>query len=831
MDEMRTLPQHSLPTPLTPLIGREREVSAVCTLLSRPEVRLVTLTGTGGVGKTRLALKVAETVSPHFTDGVCFAALASLTDPRLVVPVIALALGIPEQRNRPLLDGLKDYLREKQLLLLLDNFEQIISAAPAIIELLVVAPAVKALVTSRASLHLSGEHEFVVPALSLPDPQDLPSLDLLAGIEAIHLFVERAQAVKADFTLTEQNAAAIAAICRTLDGLPLAIELAAGRSKLLSPQALLPRLKDRLKLLVGGARDLPPRQQTLQQTITWSYDLLDQKEKSLFRRLTVFVGGCTLEAVEAVYDTDEGLEGDILDRLTGLVDKSLLRPQAQADGEPRFLMLETIREYALERLAASSEAEALRRRHATFFLALAEEAEPKIRSGEQSRWFQRLQVEHDNLRATLRWALEHREAETGLRLAGALFPFWRSCNHSREGRNWLEQVLAQPGAEEYPAARAKALFGAGAMMFFHGDYPEARLLLKESVSIGRELGPTGRRNLAHALTVLGQVALFQGDPTTARELAEEGAQVFKEVEEAWGTALALLHLGRAAVEAGDLVAARTLLEESAALFRVSGDRQRLALPVDMLGMVALRQGDYGAARIQFEEALAVARETEDAQFTADALLHLGTVALRIGKAHESTTLYQQSLALYRVQGYKDGIAEALTGLAEVASLAGQPERAAWLCGVVEALREVSHTSQPPLRRAAYDRVVEDIRTRLDKVVFAKALAQGRAMPLEQAIGFALSLPPEPPPSPHQALQQQFGGLTAREREVAWLVAQGKSNRAIADELVVGVSTVEAHITHIFSKLGFSSRTQLAAWAVNTGLAQVSQDGEVRRPQH
>ncbi len=350
-------------------------------------------------------------------------------------------------------------------MLLLDNFEQLVSAAPVVAELLAAAPHLHVLVTSRTALHLSGEHEFVVPPLPLPDLRDLPPLDRLAQSEAIRLFVERAQAVKSDFALTEENAAAIAAICHDLDGLPLAIELAAGRSKLLSPQVLLPRLRNRLKLLVGGARDKPARQQTLHGTITWSYDLLDQGEKPLFRRLAVFVGGYTLAAAEAVCNADGDLEGDILDGVAGLVDKSLLQQEEQADGEPRFLMMETIREYALERLAASGEAEAMRQQHATFFLQLAEEADPKVRSTEQATWYRRLEVEHDNLRAALHWTLEHQEVEIGLRLAGALWAFWRQ--HLREGRSWLEQVLVQPGARARTAARAKALLGAGALAFFH----------------------------------------------------------------------------------------------------------------------------------------------------------------------------------------------------------------------------------------------------------------------------------------------------------------------------------------------------------------------------
>src|SRR6266567_5753277 len=361
MYEMRSLPQSSLPAPLTPLVGREQEIAAVCALLWRPEVRLVTLTGTGGVGKTRLALGVAAAVNADFADGICFVALAPLIDPGLVLSTIAQALGVQEQGSRPLLEGLQDHLREKQLLLLLDNFEQVVSAAPVVAELLVAAPRLRVLVTSRTSLHLSGEHEFVVPPLALPDLRNLPPPDRLRQYGAIRLFVARAQAAHSAFVMTGENATAIAAICQQVDGLPLAIELAAGRSKLFAPQALLSRLRNRLKLLVGGAQDLPLRQQTLRGTIAWSYDLLGQDEKTLFRRLAVFVGGCTLEAAEAVCIAQGDLLIDVLEAVAALVDKSLLRQETQADGQPRLLMLETIREYALERLAASGEAEAVRR--------------------------------------------------------------------------------------------------------------------------------------------------------------------------------------------------------------------------------------------------------------------------------------------------------------------------------------------------------------------------------------------------------------------------------------------------------------------------------------
>jgi predicted ATPase/DNA-binding CsgD family transcriptional regulator len=785
---------------------------------------------------------------------VHFVSLAPITDPQLVVSTIAHALGVREQGNRLLLDRLKDSLREKQMLLLLDNFEQLISAAPVVVELLATAPQLKVLVTSRASLHLSGEHEFVVPPLALPDLRDLPPGDLLTHFGAVRLFIERAQAVQSDFAMTEENAAAIATICYQVDGLPLAIELAARRSKLFSPQALLSRLENRLKLLVGGARDRPLRQQTLRGTIAWSYDLLEDAEQKLFRRLAVFVGGCTLEAAEAVCNANQDLEGDMLDGVAGLVDKSLLRQETQADGEPRLLILETIREYALERLKASGEADAMRRKHATFFLTLAEVAYPRLFSAELSTWYERLEIEHNNLRAALHWTLEHQEAEMGLRLAGALSRFWRSHNHAREGRNWFKQVLAQSGAQAHTAARAKALRGAGLLVTVHGDFPEAYQLLEESVLIGREVGAVGRRDLAHALALLGHVAILQGYPNVARELAGEGLRLFQEVGEVWGTAFSLYYLGRATLELGDPLTAHALLEESAKLFRNLGDRQISVLPLDALGLVALQQGDGAGARTYFEEVLSIARETEDDEHIADALAHLGSVALRRSDYSQAATLYQQSLGLYRELGDKAGIVEDLAGVAEVAGLLGHPERAAWLLGAVEALREVRGIRLSPLPRAEYDRTMESIRTHLDEATFVAAWKEGRTMPLEQAIAYALetkdALPidvklPQPKqvdaspsgalssPSltPHRALKQLYGGLTAREREVAHLVAQGKSNRAIADELVVGVSTVEAHITHILTKLGFSSRAQIAVWAVDRGLAQGSQDVEVTGQKH
>jgi predicted ATPase/DNA-binding CsgD family transcriptional regulator len=807
-----------LPLPLTPFVGREQEVTTVCALCSRPEIRLVTLTGTGGVGKTRLALEVAAAVNGDFADGTCFAALAALTDPELVIPTIAQALGVREQAHQSLRDSLKDSLRQRHLLLLLDNFEQLVSAAPIVAELLAAAPRLQVLVTSRTALHLSGEHEFVVPPLAMPDLQNLPPPDRLLQYGAIRLFVARAQAVHSAFALTGENAPAVAAICQQLDGLPLAIELAAGRSKLFSPQALLPRLKSRLKLLVGGARDKPLHQQTLRGTIAWSYDLLEEAEKTLFRRLAVFVGGCTLEAAEALCNAHADLEIDVLEAVTGLVDKSLLRQETQIDGEPRVLLLETIREFALERLETSGEAEAVRRRHATFFLQLAEVAEPKLRSAEQATWRKRLEVEQDNLRAALRWTLESQEAEMGLWLAGALLAFWRASNQDHEGRSWLEQVLAQPGAKARTAARAKALLAAGTMTTFQGDLPEATRLLEESIAIGREVGEAGKRNLAHALKSLASVAVLQGHLDVARGLARESLRLFQEVGEAWGTAMALYYLGKATGELGDPVAARTLLEESASLFRVAGDRQRLAGPLNALGLVALRQGDVASARAHFEKALSIAQETGEEQYIAEALAHLGAIALREGNARQAAALYQQSLALVWVRGYRENIAEDLAGLADVASLLGQPERAARLFGAAEVLREVSGIELPALRRVEYDRTVEGIRTHLDEGTFATAWKEGRAMELSMAIAQGdvkqlqpLTAAPAPTPATKSATRSS-DSLTAREVEVLCLLAAGLTDYQIADHLVLSLHTVHAHLRSIYSKLGVTSRSAATRYA-------------------
>ncbi|MFN2513389.1 MAG: protein kinase [Pyrinomonadaceae bacterium] len=518
---------NNLPAQLTSVIGRKAEAFTIKKQLQRPDVRLLTLTGPGGTGKTRLCLQVANELLGDFTDGVYFVALAAISDPNLVIPTIAQTVGIKDVGGGSLPNRLKEYLRDRQLLLAIDNFEQLVAAAPFLTELLSYSMHLKLLVTSRAALRITGEHEFAVPPLSLPAPDQPLTAEVLAQYPAVELFVERACAVKPTFALTDENTRAVVEICARLDGLPLAIELAAARIKVLPPQALLARLENRLKLLMGGARDLPARQQTMRGAIAWSYDLLNDEEKKLFRRLSVFVGGCELEAVEFVCNRKGDMGIDVLDGVASLVDKSLLQQKEMLPTEPRFAMLETITEYGLEQLIASGEADEQRRNHAEFFLKLAELAETELLGAQQEVWLDRLETEQGNLRAALHWAEEKKQAEIGLRLAGALWRFWEMRGYLAEGRKHLASFISLPESEFTIKARLKALYAVGVLADAQCDYAAARSWFEEKLKLSRKLGD--KWGVANSLNNLGIVALRQRDYDTAGSLYEESLTLWREL--------------------------------------------------------------------------------------------------------------------------------------------------------------------------------------------------------------------------------------------------------------------------------------------------------------
>ena len=664
-------------------------------------------------------------------------ALAPVSDPELVASAIAGPLGVRESADRTLTEALKDHLRDKELLLLLDNFEQIAGAAPLVGELLAACPRLKALATSRGALRVYGEHEYAVPPLALPDPRRLPPIRRLRQYESVRLFIERAQAAKGNFEVTNESAPAVAEICVRLDGLPLAIELAAARTKILTPQAMLSRLDSRMKLLKGGARDLPERQRTLRAAIDWSHDLLEEDERVFFRRASVFVGGFALEAAEEVCDADGGLELDVLDGVESLLAKSLLRRrEEEAEDEPRFYMLETIREYATERLEESGEAEAVRRPHAEHYLGVAEEAEPELKGAHQLEWFAQLEAEHDNLRAALSWALRHEEAELGLGLAGALWWFWLVRGHLSEGRRWLEQVLAQDGRSATPSVRAKALVGAGRLLLEQGDLQRATALLGEGVALLREAGT--KEELADALDNLGIAQAHRGELEQAQALFEESVELFEEAGDRWGVAESLNNLALTARTRGETDRVRALHEESLSIRRELEDKRGIAMSLGNLADEALVRGDHERTATFCEEGLALARGLEDKGLTATFLGILGTAMLGRDAPERSAELLKESLVIGQELGDKYHLHANLMSLALAAGTAGKAIREAHLYGAAQGLRESAGIPLLDLEaREHFEHTVETARSEVELEAWERAWEEGRTMNLDQAISYAL----------------------------------------------------------------------------------------------
>jgi predicted ATPase/class 3 adenylate cyclase len=703
---LKTLQRTNLPIPATRFLGRERELADIAALLQREHVRLLTLTGPGGTGKTRIAVQLAADMIGDFPDGVFFVSLAPISDPELVLPMVALALGVRELPAQTFASTLADYLSEKRLLLLLDNFEQVAGAAPYLASLLSAVPSMKALVTSRMPLHLSGECEYPVP--------------VLADEEAVALFAERAAAAKPTFVING-NRSSIAEICRRVDNLPLAIELAAARVKLLPPQALLRRLDQRLKLLTSGPADLPARQQTLQATIDWSHSLLSEDERGLFACLAVFVGGWTLEAAEAV--CDRGV--DVVEGLASLLDKSLLQ-QKEINGEPRLSMLETIRAYALEQLEQAEQETECRRQHLRYYTSLARQAEPELRGPRQLEWFDVVEAEHDNLRAALGFALIEDEAEIALRLCRSLTEFWDVRGHHSEARGWLEQALEHQVPDDVRGQ------GLGALALFaarQGDLEEARALTGEAAEL---LAQHDNHALARALSVAGFIDMIRGELESSLQLNSCAVEIAQRSGDQWLLAWTLNSYACAIFESGDRARSDAMLEEAAQIFRSLGDRRMLTAPLGNLAEQSHASGDVAAAAKYIEEALSSARELGDRGYLVGNLTQLGHARLASGELEEARSALSEALALGLELGSKTALLEALYGLAAAAGAEGDDARAVELWATVETHLGESHGKLGPLMRWTKEGFLEPLRNRVDASAFEQAWRTGTATSMREA---------------------------------------------------------------------------------------------------
>ena len=816
-----TVPKHihtladNLPLQVNRFIGRERELTAVRELLLT--TRLLTLTGAGGSGKTRLALQVATDLTAEFADGVWWVELAALSDPLLVPQVVASAVGIPERAGSTVRDTLSEALRPKQLLLVLDNCEHLLAASVQLIETLLRTCAhVRVLVTSREALAITGETTWPVLPLRIPDTSQ--PVEQLLTYEAVQLFVERAASALPSFTLTPENGPAVTQVCRRLDGIPLAIELAAARIRALSVEQILARLDDSYRLLTGGSRSALPRQQTLRAAMDWSYGLLSAHERTVFRRLSVFAGSFSLEAAESICAGEPEDAYDVLDVLSSLIDKSLVLVE-QRRGEARYRLLETIRQYAQGKLQEYAEAATVHRRHRDWYARLVEQAESETLEARQRDVFDRLEVEHENLRAALGWSLAQQEAETAARIGAGIFRFWLLRGYMSEGRRWLERALS--GFSEKNAVRANALNAAAILASLQDDNTTARTLAEQCLELSRELAD--RKQTGYALYTLGRLARIEGNYARAARLFEESLSLFRELGQKDDIALVLSGFGLTVLYLGEHERAAALCEESLALSREMDDLRGIASWLANLAIVTLARGDARRATELCDESLAIRKALGYKGGIAHTLAILGRIALDEGAHERATACYKESLTLRQDTGEKEGIATALEGLAAVIGTQGRPANAARLYASANSLRTLINAPLTPIDRAYYLQTVAAIRAQLDEPTFLRACTEGQAMTLEEAIAEAVqvqareSIPPTPAPAPVETPSTfppgNSFGLTAREIEVLRLVTRGLTTTQIAQQLIMSPRTADAHLRSIYGKLEVTSRAAATRSAI------------------